>query len=67
MNVIARLREEIKQREATIKAIQDACSHPEAATEKQWHQSTDEYGMERGHGWHSFHCSLCDAKWTKDA
>ena len=61
MNIISQLNQEIEDLKKRRKSIQDKCSHPE--TNSQWHQSTDEYGVE-DEGWYSHECLLCGKEYT---
>lgn len=62
MSIIDDIKREMKALQDKLADIQAGCSHP--IREIKWHMITDEYGMEEG-GYTSYHCQLCDKKWTE--
>ena len=64
MTIIQKLRDEITEREAKIKEIQEACSHPPICVIKEHHSNDADFGSR--HYWTSFRCELCEKKWQED-
>jgi len=66
MSIIAELKAKKADIQKQIDAIQEACSHPEAAVIKKHGSNTGNYDPSSDCYWTDFHCQLCDKFWTQD-
>lgn len=66
MSLIQTKREQIASLEAEIKQIQSECSHPPSVRETR-HHDNDPDPLEQLVRYRTYHCGLCDARWTTES
>lgn len=64
MNLVQKLREEIKEISKKIEAIQSECNHPKSALDSKSKGSTGGYDADTY--WTENTCGLCGKFWTVD-
>jgi nitrite reductase/ring-hydroxylating ferredoxin subunit len=65
MNIIAKYREQIKEIQDKIVAIQNECPHPKFVLEVAPGCNTGNYDPHCDSYWTDFHCQLCEKSWRQ--
>lgn len=65
MNQLQLIDAEIEKLQAMRKAIQDECCHPKLCLTIQNHSGGDEWSRQEYY-WRSYHCGLCDKRWSDE-
>lgn len=66
MNKIDEIKNDIIRLQIKLEQIQNECSHPKSALEKEGSARTGNYYPYEETYWINFHCPLCDKRWAAE-
>ena len=64
MNIVEKLRKKRRKLQKKIDQIQEECTHPDSATDREARSNGGD-PLQKTEYWWMCHCHLCDKRWTE--